>query len=89
MDFDQLLIQFFGTDDIAGLPSDQIIAGMERMRLQLALERDTDRRFALWSLMYMLGSAPDLEDTFKSAEDRDAARDFMDMIDAEIDAGEN
>ena len=47
MDFDQLLIQFFGTDAIAGLPPEQIVAGMERMRLQLGLERDTDRRFAL------------------------------------------
>jgi hypothetical protein len=33
----------------------------------------------------MLGIAPDLDVAFKDAADRDAARDFMDMIDREID----
>ena len=37
--------------------------------------------------MYMLGAAPDL-DVFKDEEDKDAARDFMDMIDREIDDAE-
>ena len=84
MDFDQLLIRFFGTDDIAALGPDQLLAGVERLRLQLGLERDSGRRFALWCLMYMLGVAPDLDVAFKDEEDRDAARDFMDMADREI-----
>lgn len=87
MDFDQLLIRFFGTDDIAALSSDQIAAGVERLRLQFGLERDAGRRFALWCLMHMLGVAPDLEVAFEDESDREAARDFMDMVDREMGDG--
>lgn len=88
MDFDQLMVRFFGTDDIATLSTDQLIAGIDRLRLQFGLEKDSGRRFALWCLMYMLGAAPDLDDAFKDEDDKDAARDFMDMADQEIDEGE-
>lgn len=84
MDFDQLLHQFFGTDDIADLPPEQLGAGVDRLRLQLGLEKDGGRRFALWCLAYMLGVAPELDVAFKDAADRDAARDFMDTVDREI-----
>lgn len=80
MDFDQLLFGFFGTDDITTLPSEQIAAGVDRLRLQFGLEKDSGRRFALWCLMFMLGIAPDLDDAF---EDRDAARDFMEAAELE------
>ena len=84
MDFDQLLVRFFGTDDIATLPPEQLVSGIERLRLQFGLERDSGRRFALWCLMYMLGGAPDLDVAFTDEDDKDAARDFMDMADREI-----
>ena len=84
MDFDQLLVRFFGTDDIATLPPEQLVSGIERLRLQFGLDRDTGRRFALWCLMYMLGAAPDLDVAFTDEDDKDAARDFMDMADREI-----
>lgn len=84
MDFDQLLIRFFGTDEIAGLSPDQLAAGLDRLRLQLGLERDGGRRFALWCLAYMLGAAPDPDAAFEDEEDREAARDFMDTVDREI-----
>jgi len=84
MDFDQLLVRFFGTEDIASLSPEQLGHGVERLRLQFGLERDGGRRFALWSLMYMLGDAPDVETSFKSREDREAARQFMDLADREI-----
>ena len=84
MDFDQLLIRFFGTDDIATLPPEQLVSGIDRLRLQFGLERDSGRRFALWCLMYMLGAAPDLDVAFTDEDDKDAARDFMDMADREI-----
>ena len=86
MDFDRLVEQFFGTPDIDTLTSEQLLAGTQGLRLQFGLERDGGRRFALWSLMYMLGVAPDLEDAFKDADDRDAAREFMDMADREIES---
>lgn len=84
MDFDQLLVRFFGTEEIADLAPDQLAAGIERLRLQFGLERDSGRRFALWCLAYMLGAAPDLEDAFEDEADREAARDFMDEIDREM-----
>jgi hypothetical protein len=85
MDFDQLLVRFFGTDDIAVLPRDRLLAGVERLRLQFGLERDGGRRFAYWCLLHMLGAAPDLDDAFEDEEDREAARDFMDAADREMD----
>ena len=88
MDFDQLLVRFIGTDDIATLPPEQLVSGIERLRLQFGLERDSGRRFALWCLMYMLGAAPDLDVAFTDEDDKDAARDFMDMADREIDDAE-
>ncbi len=85
MDFDRLVEQFFGTTDIDQLTAEQLLAGTQRLRLQFGLEKDEGRRFALWSLMYMLGVAPDLETAFEDEEDREAAREFMDMADREID----
>lgn len=88
MDFDQLLVRFFGTDDIAALSPEQLVGGVDRLRLQFGLEKDSGRRFALWCLMYMLGAAPDLDVAFKDEGDREAARDFMDMADREIEEDE-
>jgi hypothetical protein len=85
MDFDALLVQFFGTDDISTLGQDALVAGIDRLRLQFGLEKDSGRRFGLWALMYMLGIAPDVDASFKDAADRDAAREFMDMADQEMD----
>jgi len=86
MDFDQLLVRFFGTADIADLPPERLAAGLDRLRLQFGLERDGGRRFALWCLAYMLGGAPDLDTAFENEDDREAARDFMDSVDREIEA---
>jgi hypothetical protein len=85
MDFDQLLINFFGTEEIGDLAPDALAAGIDRLLVQFGLERDGGRRFALWCLAYMLGVAPDLDIAFKHDADRDAARDFMDTVDREID----
>lgn len=84
MDFDQLLVRFFGTEDLASLTPDRLVAGVERLRLQFGLEADGGRRFALWCLMFMLGTAPDLEVAFKDPADREAARDFMEAAEREI-----
>ena len=55
-------------------------AGIERMQVDLGLTHDRNERFALWALLHALGSAPDLDVAFKSEADRDAARNFMDLI---------
>lgn len=81
MDFDDQLRRYFGTDDLTAVTPAVLAAGIEKMGVDLGMERDSGRRFALWSLMYLLGAAPDLDMAFKSDEDRNAARDFMDMMD--------
>jgi hypothetical protein len=81
MEFDDQLRRFFGTDDPAGLSPDALSAGIERMLVELGLETDRGRRFAIWSLLYILKAAPDLDIAFPDAADRDAARTFMDMMD--------
>jgi hypothetical protein len=55
-----------------------IAAGTERISVDLGLEKDRSRRFALWVLLYMLDAAPDLDVAFKDEADREAARNFMD-----------
>jgi hypothetical protein len=79
MDFDDQLRRYFGTGDIESVPPQALEAGIERMRVDLGLERDRGRRFALWALMHMLGQAPDLDVAFKEEADREAARNFMDL----------
>lgn len=81
MDFDDQLRRYFGTADLDALHPEAFAAGTERMRVDFGLETNGGRRFALWTLMYILGVAPDLDVAFKDATERDAARDFMDMFD--------
>jgi hypothetical protein len=79
MDFDDQIRRYFGTADISSVPPAALEAGLEHMRVDLGLEQDRGRRFALWALMHMLGAAPDLDVTFKDEADREAARNFMDL----------
>ena len=80
MDFDDLLQRYFGTSDLAEASPAVQAAGLDRLRVEFGLETDRGRRFALWSLLYLLGQAPDLDVAFKDAADREAARDLMDML---------
>lgn len=81
MTFDDQLRNYFGTTDISALAPAALEAGLERMRVDLGLEQDRGRRFALWALMHMLGAAPDLDVAFAEEKDRAAARTFMDLAD--------
>ena len=80
MDFDDQLRRYFATADLGAVTPDALQAGLEKMRVDFGLERDRGRRFALWSLLYMLGASPDLDVAFKDEADRDLARDFMDIM---------
>jgi len=80
MDFDDLLLRYFGSSAIAGITGDALAAGTERMLVDFALERDRGKRFALWSLLYLLGASPDLDASFEAGADREAARNLMDMM---------
>ncbi len=79
MGFDDLMRRYFGTADLAGLSTGELGAGSERLAVDFGLETDRARRFALWTLMHILGCAPDLDIAFKDAAERDAARNFMDL----------
>ena len=79
MDLDDQLRRYFGTADVASITPSALEAGLEHMRVDLGLEKDRSRRFALWTLMHMLGGAPDLDVAFEDEADREAARDFMDL----------
>jgi hypothetical protein len=89
MDFDDQLRRYFGTADLAALRPEALAAGIERMQVDLGLEKDRSRRFALWALMHMLGAAPDLDVAFENEADREAARNFMDLATRSDPAAEN
>ena len=80
VDFDDLLSRYFGTADLAEASPAVQAAGIDRLRVDFGLETDRGRRFALWSLLYMLGQAPDLGVAFKDEADREAARNLMDIL---------
>ena len=80
MDMENLLKRYFGTIDLGEVQVDAIPAATERMLVDLGLEKDRAKRFALWSLLHILDAAPDLDIAFKDEDDREAARKFMDLI---------
>ena len=81
MQFDDQLRRYFGTTDLDTIPAPAIDAGVERMKVDFGMTTDRGERFGLWTLMYMLGSAPDLDVAFKDEAEREAARNFMDLAD--------
>lgn len=87
MDLDDLLFHYFGSREISHVPPAAIGAGVERMLVDLGMAKDPGKRFALWCLLHMLGNAPDLDVTFKSDADREAARNFMDLLAAQAELG--
>ncbi|UYH54945.1 hypothetical protein N6L26_13030 [Qipengyuania sp. SS22] len=80
MEMQDLLQRYFGTPDLAEVDPVALPAGIDRMRVDFGLERDSGRRFALWTLLYMLDAAPDLDVAFEDPAEREAARNIMDMI---------
>ena len=80
MDLNDLLDRYFGAADLADVSPAVREAGVDRLRVDLGLEKDRDRRFALWSLLYVLGESPDLDVAFKDEADREAARNLMDLL---------
>lgn len=86
MDLDDLLRRYFGTPNLSEASSAVRETGVDRLRVDFGLETDRAKRFALWSLLYMLGDAPDLDVAFKHEADREAARNLMDLLAASDDA---
>ena len=80
MNFDDQIRRYFGTSNLATVPPEALNAGIEHMKVDLGLTKDRGERFALWALLHTLGSAPDLDVVFETKADREAARNFMDLI---------
>ncbi len=80
MDFDDQLRRYFATADLEAIAPGTLASGIEKMRVDFGMETDRGRRFALWTLMHLLGGAPDLDVAFADEADREAARDFMDLM---------
>ena len=80
MNLDDLLQRYFDTTDLSKVSPAMQEAGIDRLRVDFGLETDRSQRFALWSLLYMLGNAPDLDVAFKEEADREAARNLMDLL---------
>ena len=79
MDLDDQMRRYFGTEDLGAVPPAGLAAGLEHMRVDLGLEKDRAHRFALWTLMFSLGAAPDLDVAFTSSADQAAARRFIEL----------
>ncbi len=80
MDLDDLLQRYFGTSNLSEASPTMQETGIDRLRVDLGLETDRSKRFALWSLLYMLGHAPELDVSFKEEADKDAERNLMDLL---------
>ena len=80
MNLDDLLQRYVGTSNLSDVSPAVQEAGVDRLRVDFGLEIDCAKRFALWSLLYMLGHAPDLDVAFKDEADREAARNLMDLL---------
>ena len=80
MDMDNLLRRYFGADDLAAVNVKAIPAATDRMLVDFGLVKDRSEKFALWTLLHLLDAAPDLDVAFENEEDREAARNFMDLM---------
>jgi len=80
MDLDDMMVRYFGSTDLSQVPPAAQAAAIDRLRVDFGLESDRGRRFALWSVLYLLGQAPDLDVAFKDEADREAARNLMDLL---------
>ena len=88
MDFGDLLRRYFATDDPSAIAPAALAAGVERCQVDLGLESDPGKRFALWALLAMLGASPDLDEVFEDRSEREAARNFLDLLDREAEPPE-
>lgn len=88
MNMADLLQRYFGTRDLAEVAPAALPAGVERMRVDFGMTADPGQRFALWSLLMVLGEAPDLDVAFPDEDSREAARNLMDMLAAATDQPE-
>lgn len=64
MQLDDQFRRYFGASELASVPPAALEAGIEHMKVDFGLTEDRGERFALWTLLHLLGSAPDLDVAF-------------------------
>lgn len=82
MTLDDLLVRYFGMSALDDVGPGALHAGIDHALVDLGLERDRGKRFAIWTMLQLLGRAPGLDVAFKDEVDREAARNFMDLLSA-------
>lgn len=80
MDLDALLHHYFGTDDPDSLGDVPIQLACARMAVDLGVEREPGRRFALWALMVAFDCAPRPAEAFEDPGLRRAAEEYLDAV---------
>ena len=80
MNFDDQIRRYFGTTSLEQVTPAAFDAGIEHLLVDLGLAKDRAERFALWALLHTLGASPDLDAVFENPEEREAARNFMDLM---------
>ncbi|MCH8614896.1 hypothetical protein LZ016_02090 [Sphingomonas sp. SM33] len=80
MNFDDQIRRYFGTSNLEEVAPAAFEAGIEHMLVDLGLTKDAGERFALWALLHTLGASPDLDAVFEDPQEREAARNFMDLM---------
>ncbi|GGB69175.1 hypothetical protein [Blastomonas aquatica] len=82
MTFEDQLERYFGTRDPSSIAPQALASAVERMKVDLGLATDSGARFAIWCMLFMFGSAPDIDRTFADRAERDLARQFMEKSEA-------
>lgn len=80
MDLDDHFFRYFGTTDLSQLNASAQASGVERMLVDFGLSQDPNNRFALWAMLHLFDASPDLDVAFPDPADREAARNFMDLL---------
>ena len=80
MNFDDQIRRYFGTSNLDAVQAAAFEAGIEHLLVDLGLAKDRGERFGLWAILHTLGASPDLDAVFENPEEREAARNFMDLM---------
>lgn len=78
MDLDTLLTRYFGAAELEHVDPSTLVRGREALTIDLGIEQEPGRKFALWTLLEATGGAPLPADAFPDHPDlKRAAEDYL------------
>lgn len=78
MELDGLIRHFFETEDPSTLTEAEFDLAIERLKIGFGVERESGRRFALWTLLHAFDMAPLPAEAFaKEPQLQAAAEDYL------------